>query len=255
MANTGRRARNRALRNQQLTDAAAAIIAEVGLDGLTMQAVADRVDCAVGTIYTYFASKSALLAALQSNAIRVLADSYERAAASWDDALDAANIDDDTASLARIVAIGRLFTAWPDLHPRDFEFLQMLIATREQLITFEDLQAVVPQALLLLSEARVLIDAAAELGALRMDPELPGDDSLSRTIRFIGGMDAAVLVADASIAVRDLDPDVFDRRRIAENITRDFLLAWGATPSRVAAAFAAVQELESRESLIPAARP
>jgi AcrR family transcriptional regulator len=255
MVNTGRRARNRALRHQQLIDAASAIISEVGLDGLTMQAVADRVDCAVGTIYTYFASKSALLAALQSNAIRVLADSYERAAASWDDALDASAMDDDTAALARIVAIGRLFTAWPDLHPREFEFLQMLIATREQLITFEDLKAVVPQALLLLSEARVLIDAAAELGALRMDPDVPGDDSMSRTIRFIGGMDAAILVAEASIAVRDLDPDVFDRRRIAENTMRDYLLAWGATPARVGAAFAAIDEIDSRQALIPADRP
>ncbi len=79
MVNTGRRARNRATRLQQLIDAASAIVAEKGLDGLTMQEVAERVDCAVGTIYTYFASKSALLAALQVNAIRVLGESYEQA--------------------------------------------------------------------------------------------------------------------------------------------------------------------------------
>mgnify|MGYP000349585698 CR=1 FL=1 len=48
------------------TDVAAATrqISTTGEELLhTMQAVADRVDCAVGTIYTYFNSKASLIAA------------------------------------------------------------------------------------------------------------------------------------------------------------------------------------------------
>ena len=50
----GRRALNRVARHSQLMAAATEIFEESGLAGLTMQAVAERVDCAVGTIYTYF---------------------------------------------------------------------------------------------------------------------------------------------------------------------------------------------------------
>ena len=60
-----RRERTRAQAAPRFLDAAGRIIDRDGLDGVTMQAVADELDCAVGTIYTYFPSKAALLAALQ----------------------------------------------------------------------------------------------------------------------------------------------------------------------------------------------
>lgn len=55
---TGRRARNRIARHDQLMTASMEILAQEGVEGLTMMAVAERVGCAVGTIYTYFDSKS-----------------------------------------------------------------------------------------------------------------------------------------------------------------------------------------------------
>ena len=81
---TGRRALNRAARHDQLMSAATDIVTEEGLHGLTMQAVAERVGCAVGTIYTYFDSKSALLSALQVSAIQILMASYHEAAEMWE---------------------------------------------------------------------------------------------------------------------------------------------------------------------------
>lgn len=216
-----------------------------------MQAVADRVDCAVGTIYTYFSSKSALLAALQSNAIRVLADSHEQAASSWDDGLEELQVDYQVAALVRTIALTRLFTAWPDLQPNEFDFLQMLITSRESAITAQDAMAVAPQALVVMSEGRVLIDAAVDVGAIRQDPERPGDDSLSRTVRWIAGLDGAVLVAAASKLVADLDPDAFGRRHMAERLTADLLLAWGASKSQIEMAFEVVTRLEAGGQLLP----
>lgn len=276
-ATSGRRARNRAARHQQLIDAASAIVAEKGLDDLTMQEVADRVDCAVGTIYTYFSSKSALLAALQSTAIRVLADSHEQAATQWDAFLESgsperaaldrgdtdgpdtarpetADLAPDVITLARIVALSRLFAAWPDLQPREFDFLQMLIASHEQVISVEDAMAIAPQALVLFTEARVLIAAAVESDALRHDPDRPGDDDLSRTVRWISGLDGAVMVAAAAALVADLDPDAFDRRHIAENITADLLSAWGADPDQLHVAFEVVDHMEAAGELLPESR-
>ncbi|MGI9578088.1 MAG: TetR/AcrR family transcriptional regulator, partial [Microthrixaceae bacterium] len=108
MVNTGRRARNRAARNKQITEAASAILAEGGIEALTMQDVADRVDCAVGTIYTYFSSKSALLSALQLEAIRVLVESHDAAAEKWEQHFSEAGTDAELAAVGRLLASTRV---------------------------------------------------------------------------------------------------------------------------------------------------
>ena len=113
----GRRALNRIARKGQLMAAATEIFEESGLAGLTMQAVAERVDCAVGTIYTYFDSKSALLAELQVEAIKVLTAALERSEAVWDQEIADAELDEGLAALVRLVAASRMFV--DDLEARD----------------------------------------------------------------------------------------------------------------------------------------
>lgn len=70
-----------------VVDAAVACCGELGVDGLTIRSLADRLGCAVGSIYRYFPDKVALLdAAGQSVLVRVadaasdmpLADSLSR---------------------------------------------------------------------------------------------------------------------------------------------------------------------------------
>jgi AcrR family transcriptional regulator len=252
MVNTGRRARNRAARNRQITEAASAILAEGGIDALTMQEVADRVDCAVGTIYTYFNSKSALLAALQSNAIRVLADSHEAAASSWEEHFEATATDASTAAVARLFAITELLLSWPELQPREFDFLQILITSQQKVIDTADAMSVAPQALTLFAEARVLIDAAVEIGVIDHDPDRPGDDSLSRTVRWMAATEGAVMVANAAALVKDLDPDAFDRHMIGRRGIKDLLKAWGASTPAIEAGLASIDELRDAGRLLPA---
>ena len=55
--------RRRDRRRQQIIDAARQIIASKGLAGLTVQDVTETADMAVGSFYTYFPSKEALLEA------------------------------------------------------------------------------------------------------------------------------------------------------------------------------------------------
>ena len=251
MVNTGRRARNRAARNRQITESASAILAEGGIEALTMQEVADRVDCAVGTIYTYFASKSALLAALQSDAIRVLADSHENAASTWEEHFEATGTPAEVAAITRLFAIAELLLSWPELQPREFDFLQILITSQQKVINPEDAMGVAPQALTLFAEGRVLIDSAVELGVLGHDPDRPGDDSLSRTVRWMAAIEGAVMVANAAALVKDLDPDAFDRHMIGRRCTKDILMAWGATPDSVEQGCAKIEEMRQAGTLLP----
>lgn len=246
----GRRARNRAARHDQLIAAATDLVTEFGLDGLTMQGVADRVDCAVGTIYTYFPSKSALMAALQTNAVQTLMNTYHQAAQQWDDALARDSVDDSVAALARLLAFGQLFVAGPEIHPREFEFLQLLLNARERVISVEDARTTASIALTMVTETLVLIDAAVATGALAGYSDRPGDDSLSRTVRWFGGLDGCLLIANISTE-HVPDPSRFDGRRLAGLLTEDLLLAWGAPRRTLDAAKDVVARMEADGELLP----
>ncbi len=64
-----RRTKRRAERLKQVLDAAMAIIAEHGLEALTIARLAKRVDASVGGLYRYFASKEELLVQVEERAI------------------------------------------------------------------------------------------------------------------------------------------------------------------------------------------
>ena len=250
---TGRRAQNRLARHEQLLTAATEIIADAGLNGLTMQAVAERVDCAVGTIYTYFASKSALLAELQVEAIKTLASSVDRSREIWDEEIDAAGLDPASAALVRLVAFGHLFVAAPDLHPREFELLQVHISSRKRELTDEDTPVVVPHALALLAQLHSMVDDALAAGALSPRAELGEDDAqqtLRRTLRWVGGLNGAMLVSNATSDPAWLTDEELDGRRLAIALAQDMLLGWGAPPLTLASANEFVRNLAARDRLM-----
>lgn len=252
MVNTGKRERNRVARHSELVTAAGAIVAENGLDGLTMQEVAARVDCAVGTIYTYFPSKSALLAALQANAIGVLSRSFEAASKQWDEVLGTADIDEQITALTRMINMGRLFVGWQHLQPREFDFLQMISLSRDRMLTAKDVATVVPLALALFAEARVIHDATLDTGALRQDPDRPGDMGTARTVRWIGSLNGAILVGNSTAgAIGDLDPNAFDQQALTDAVTRDYLLAWGASTEQLDAATRSSDRMMADGTVLP----
>lgn len=246
-ATQGRRELNRETRNHDLLLAATEIIATEGVEGLTMQAVADNVGCAVGTIYTYFDSKSGLLAALQVNAIQTFIDTFTASAESWEHAISKADLDPAVAALARLVAIGQIFVAAGDIHEREFDLLQMLISTPADLTTDSDRQDVIPLALELLDTVRVFIDLAILVGAL----SLPiSDSSVSRAVRWAGGINGALLVSNVGIEASRKNPTIFDGQAIALSLAQDLLLGWGAPLHDLEAANLFVDHLIATDQLV-----
>jgi AcrR family transcriptional regulator len=250
----GRRASNRLARHEQLMSAATEIVAERGLEGLTMQAVAERTDCAVGTIYTYFRSKSALLVELQISAIATIQETYELSRAMWDEELAAAGSTEREAALFRLVAFGHLFTSGADLFPREFELLQTLISTPRRPEAPGDGERVLPHAFALIMSIGRLIDDAARTGAI---DELPADEDRTRTLmvrtmRWAGGLNGALLVSNATGDAEWLPDELLDGRMLARQLARDLLAGWGATRVDIAAAERFAEELASRDRLLRA---
>jgi len=234
-------------RRREVLAAASEAVRERGLDGLTMQAIADRLDCAVGTIYTYFPSKSALLAGMMSDAVQLLLDTYRSASSRWDQQLSGTA--PDVAAIARILAFTDLFVSAQRIHPDEFQFLQMLITTPESLIDPNDVASVLPSSLAFLAGVHDLIDGAVDAGAL--EPPTGEDDGLRRTLRWTGAIHGSLLIANVAHVSGLPHADAYDSTVLARQVTADLLRAWGATAATVRAASTAALLLSTPPEQVP----
>ena len=232
-----RRARKREARRDHLLDLAADLVDDLGVDGLTMAALADAADYATASLYTYFPSRSALLAALQQRALEVLAGVGEEAATRWDGAAVSDHLDPQVAALARLCAFSDLFLAAPVHHRREFRLQQQLLVTpgAEEAA---DAGTVVPAAMAVPDLPRRLLADAAAVGALRTaevaDPlGAPLDPALARTFAWVLALNGALLADGLVTGLPTTGAG------IGTQLTEALLAGWGAELTSLAEARAA----------------
>ncbi len=235
---TGRRVRARAARRDVFLDAARALIEERGIDALTIKAVAERVDCAVGTMYTYFASKGSLLATLQAEAIDRLGVSYAQAAEALEG--DLRPLDVDTAALARLVAFGRGFIAVEQVLPDDFRLQQRLLVADDEIYDEADIVLTATAAFGILARPERLLREAEALGVIE-----PGD-SFNRTITWVAALNGVLTLSKVRLPA---GVDGFDPYPMADQLLVDLLRGWGAESWRLTAAANAVSQARIGELL------
>lgn len=230
---------NRLERHAAFLATAKHVVATEGLDALTMQRLAAELGCAVGTAYTYFPSKSALVAQVQADAIERLTGSYLLFRSRvGNEALDGATT--DVAALTEVVGFVRFWLATFDTFPEEAKLLQLLMAeTSAPAIADDDVGRVVPSALRLLGLAAESVERAVTVGALR------DGDALDRVVRLAAALNG-VLMLDRLARV---DAGLFDGTRHAAALTDELLVAWGASPDHLAAAAARVDALAARGPL------
>jgi AcrR family transcriptional regulator len=230
-----RRARKREARREHLLALAAEIVDAQGVDGLTMAALGEAADYATASLYTYFPSRSALLAALQEEALVVLGRVAEAALAAWDRELDGLEVPEAEAALARLCAFSDLFLAAPVRHRREFRLQQELLVT-PGVEDAADAGTVVPVAMHVLGVPQRLLAAAAEVGALRAGDRLadplgtPLDASLGRTFAWVLALNGALL-ADGLVTGLPTTGT-----HLGSQLTDALLLGWGASAEDLAAA-------------------
>lgn len=231
---TDRRARKREARRDHLLDLALDLVDAHGVDGLTMAALAEAGDYATASLYTYFSSRSALLAALQERALVALGQVAESGAARWDQALGAdPSVSPTVGALARLCAFSDLFLAAPVQHRREFRLQQQLLVT-PGVEEPADAGMVVPVALHVLGVPQRLLSDAVEVGALRVggpveDP-LGGvvDTSFARTLAWVVALNGALLT-DGLVTGLPTTGTV-----LGTQLTDALLAGWGADPADLA---------------------
>ena len=226
-----RRTRKRDARRDHLLDLAAELSERQGVNGVTMAALAEAADYAPASLYTYFASRSALLAALQQRALATLRQVTADALAAWDatvaDLADAPT--PVVASLSRLWVFADLFLAAPIHHPREFRLQQQLLATPNTQDT-TDAATVVPAAMGVLDLPRRLLAEAASGGALEphrptSDPlDQPLDSDLLRTLVWVTALNGGLLLDALGTGVPTTGS------ALGAELTESLLRGWGAEP-------------------------
>jgi AcrR family transcriptional regulator len=239
-----RRTRKRTARRDALLDLAADLVERDGVDGVTMAALAESADYATASLYTYFPSRSALLAALQERALQTLARVAQDHLAAWDGALGArpAVATPRVRALARLWAFSDLFLSAPDRQPREFRLQQQLLVTPGA-EDHADAASVVPAAMVVLDVPRQLLAAATEAGALdagtpATDPVgQPLEPTLVRTFAWVVAMNGALMVDGLTTGLPSTG------RALGEELTGSLLRGWGARPRDLRPARALADEL------------
>jgi AcrR family transcriptional regulator len=235
-----RRQRAREKKRVAILRAADALIAEDGLRGVTMQRVADRLDCAVGTLYLYFPSKAALVAGLQGEAIDTLRASYETAAVGWEAYLEESDLEDDLQALVRLDAFGALTSA-SVVFADEFHLQRALLSEKVTVDAADEVRDVLPVLQRLLDHPRGLVLAASDRGVLAPD------DASARAARWIAALNGVLLLE----AIAPVDRHLFRAQHLARALTHDLLVGWGAAREDVDVAAAHVERLAALGPLAP----
>jgi AcrR family transcriptional regulator len=240
VALSGRRARNRLARHRDYLRTALQIATEDGIHALTMQRLAAEVDAAVGTVYTYFPSKGALIAEVQREAVDRLTGSYLLLRPAIEERV--ADADPSIAGLAHLVGFARFCIESVDTLPQEQRLLQQLMFDADQIVPTEEGARVLPTVLRLLDLARERFEAATRAGALH------AGDAMDRTIVLAAALNGVLQVGKLA----RWDEELLDGGRLARILIDDLLTGWGAAPGNLAAAHAVIDAIARRQ---PLARP
>jgi AcrR family transcriptional regulator len=231
---------------QELLATALQIVTTEGLGRLTMVRLAEELGCGIGTIYRHVASKDALIAELQREALDRIAASFERSQAHLAELLAARGIDRaGPASLARTVVGIRFWICAEGAMPREIELLRLMFTDPSLHLPEQDMARALPASLRLLELARGLIAEATEHGALE-----PGPDVL-RAIVVIAGTTGVLMTS----GLDRWDPGLFHGQALATLMARDLLVGWGADRAELDEIEALVAELDAAGHLVPAVGP
>lgn len=236
----GARERNRLERHRLYIQAALRIVFADGLEALTMQRLAEDVGASVGSVYTYFPSKGALVAEVQREAIERLAASAT--AMSVDVEASVRSEPDAVAALAPVVAMGRFWLSAAETFPEEMQLLLLLLSTTSEGVPDAEAGRVVPAAMGLLSLADVAFGGAVEAGALH------DGDAAARTIAMAASLTGCIQLG----VVAKWHPDLLDPVAAGRRVIDALLLGWGADPDVLAGAHRVVDGVAAHT---PLARP
>lgn len=218
-------AERRAARFDRILDAAMQLLAEDGLEGLTLKRLAERLGYAVGALYRYFDSKDELLVELERRVAAEFREALGLAATRAGERAEERVASPTVASLAAIRAVVLGYADLARSAPAQFRLASLMLADPRELLREEHGRRVMESLAPLLGDVRDLFEIAAERGALAEG------DAVERTLTLWGGLHGVLQLTKLA----RFEPERMDGRRRVEHLLESLLAGWGARTAEVAA--------------------
>lgn len=225
--------------------AAAELVSEGGVGALTMAALADRCDCAVGTAYSYFSSKGALVAAVAVNAADTLRRSQLTARGAWEAHLEAAGVEEQEAALVRLLAYGAFVVAASHAHPNELAMLQAVLGDHQAGVGDAERTECLPALVSFLEEPTSLLRLGEGTGAL------DAGDARERAVLWLSALNGVLLAGELGRVA----PTLVRPAHLARRLTTDLLAAWGAQAAALVRAGDHVERLAATHPMAPPVPP
>lgn len=220
-----------------MLDAAARVMAEQGLDGLTLARVAEEMGWVPAALYRYVGSKDGLLAMMQRRAIQTVHASYRASAGAL--AARITTAPPRTAALAGLLDAARFYLDLPRADAESWLLIATLLGDPRPLLSDDESHRTAPLLLQFLAEVRAAFVRAEGAAALR------SGDALSRTLSYWAALHGALSLEKA----RRIAPELPSAQQIGLESAAALLLGHGARPADVDAALRLVAEPPPRSPL------
>lgn len=205
-------------RRSRYLDAAIGIVVRDGLDALTMQAIASEVGAAVGTIYGYFPSKSALLVELQMMAIERITVAWTGIEPRWRAEFEARGATPDEVAVGMAAMFGEFFLEIARVLPQEFRLQQLQLAQTHELFDPDEVDRLLPAAIGMFQVPYHLLVEATAAGMLDR-AEAEAERSLAMVLALNGvTLSEHIQVLHDVLSVSDL----------VRMVLRALLVGWGA---------------------------
>lgn len=224
--------RKRRAKQDAILAAAMHLLADGGLEAVTVQRLARELDLTAGALYRYFPGKDALLAAMQRQAVATLRGRYQAFVAERRDDWADRDIAAPIAELMALLSLAEFYVGLAQTLPHEIKLITFMLADPRHLINDEEAARLVPEFFGLLREVTQLFGAAAASGAL------DDGDGLERSLVLWSGLQG-ILQLDK---LQRFDARVFQIHRLGRQLAQTLLSGWGAKPEQLGEAVAAIDE-------------
>jgi AcrR family transcriptional regulator len=224
-------ARRREDKTEAILDAAMRLLAEGGLEAVTLQRVAGELGIVTTALYRYFASKDALVAALQRRAVGTMHAHFTAVRRD----VDTRRLSPDVAALAPILALARAYVALPETHAETFRLVAILLGDPRRLVADDDAVRNAPIVGAMLADMQASFAEAVRVEALDRGP------ALSRTLVLWAALHGLTQLEK----LRRLAPEAPTARALCDEAACAILRGFGADQSRLSRAKRALDNQHS----------
>ncbi len=208
-----RRQRTRERKVDAIVNIAMSLVADQGLEGLTLHKIAAAMDWVPGTLYRYFSSKDVLLAELQARVLMEYGEAQHAQLSRYA----------PEESLLALLLMAQHYVNWFQKRPGHHALIAMGLAHPKALLSETTGQPVLRAAMGVLTQANEVFVQSAQQGFLQQG------NSIDRTLAYWASVQGVLQMHKLA----RFAPDTFNVDRVLLEAIHTLLLGWGAKPSQL----------------------